>query len=127
MANTTKTSKVVTTCTISCTISKEGIIELISDHLKINRVPNLVDTKVIGIEDQIEFVYTYGTLDNNKSYEDDKLHEMEKQIESILDSIPNAIRVREGGGYEDLAASLAVTLVKLGVIENEEASDKSSK
>lgn len=49
-----------------------------------------------------------------------------RQLEEILDIIPGAVRVREGGAYEDLIASLSVTLVKLGVIKNEKASDQSS-
>ena len=34
-------------------------------------------------------------------------------IESALDIIPGAVRVREGGAREDLLASLAVTASKL--------------
>jgi hypothetical protein len=44
----------------------------------------------------------------------------EKEVGAILDNIPGAIRVREGGGMENLAASLAVTVAKL-VRPHEEA------
>jgi len=35
------------------------------------------------------------------------------EVEAILDNIPNAVRVREGGGDEDVYASLAVSVAKI--------------
>lgn len=46
----------------------------------------------------------------------EKLEEGEKlktEIEYFLDNCPEAVRVREGGGMEDIAASFAVTMAKL--------------
>lgn len=38
---------------------------------------------------------------------------IEKEIRAILDGCPNAVRVHEGGGHENLLQSLAVTVSKL--------------
>lgn len=35
------------------------------------------------------------------------------EVEAVLDAIPNAVRVREGGGDEDVYASLAVSVANL--------------
>lgn len=35
------------------------------------------------------------------------------EVQAILDNIPNAVRVREGGGEEDVFASLAVSVAKM--------------
>lgn len=42
-----------------------------------------------------------------------ELRELRRQVVGLLDTSPNAIRSREGGGPEDIAASLAITVVKL--------------
>lgn len=48
------------------------------------------------------------------------VQELQKQLDDwkenakyLLDSYPGAIRVREGGGDEDLLSSLCVTFIKL--------------
>jgi phage terminase large subunit GpA-like protein len=42
-----------------------------------------------------------------------ELKALKQELEAILDRVPEAVRVREGGGQENLAASLAMTVFKL--------------
>jgi hypothetical protein len=42
-----------------------------------------------------------------------KSESLEKEVIAVIETIPNAVRVREGGGPENLAASLAVSVAKL--------------
>lgn len=41
------------------------------------------------------------------------LKKLEDEVRAVLDSTPGAVRVHEGGGPENLAASLAVTVAAL--------------
>lgn len=47
-----------------------------------------------------------------------RLQEMERQLLHTLDRAPDAVRVREGGGFEDAAASVAVTFSKFGLLKD---------
>lgn len=44
---------------------------------------------------------------------EDALQKLNKELEAALDYTPGAVRVREGNGPENLAASIAVTLSAL--------------
>lgn len=45
--------------------------------------------------------------------EAERLDELEREVRAVLETIPGAVRVCEGGGPENLAASLAVSVSKL--------------
>lgn len=50
----------------------------------------------------------------NKKYPDlSELQELYDSVEYWLDNEPNTIRVREGGGLENIAQSFAVTIMKI--------------
>jgi len=42
-----------------------------------------------------------------------EIERLRREVKAVIDSIPGAVRVREGGGSEDLAASLAVSVAKI--------------
>jgi hypothetical protein len=69
----------------------------------------MIDTNT-SIEKSIDYLYEAKRSLQNLEKE---LDDWKQNAQYLLESYPGTIRVREGGGAEDLLSSLCVTFIKL--------------